>query len=260
MRIMCTASRIRTVAAAVACASLIGAAGAQAAETVTIKASFSPDRLNTPTNVHGSGSFTNTTGKVPNPLTHVAIYGPAGIKLDLTGVGICNQATLEKNGPQTGCPKSSIGGFGGGTGIFELAGSIIEEPFELSIFRGPNEGGKPTLLMYVMARSPVVVELVLKATVVTGPKPYGLGFAFDVPLIPTLPGATDASVKDAFITIGDTKAKYPKRVKGHRRLVHVKGIITPKKCPRSGWPAETLFSFSDGVTVTSKTAIACPRR
>jgi len=250
-------SRTRVlVAALLTGGSLLFAAGAQAEESVTIKASYNPDKLNSPTNVSGSGSFTNNTGKVPNPLTHVGIYGPAGMKLDLTGVAMCNQATLEKNGPQTGCPKQSIAGFGGGTGIFELAGSIIEEPFELSLFRGPEEGGKPSVLIYVMARSPVVVELVLKANVVTGSSPYGLGLAFDVPLIPTLPGATDASVKDASLTLGATKVTY---IKKHKK-VHVKGLITPKRCPKGGFPVETQFSFSDGVVSTAKSVIPCPKK
>lgn len=253
---MSTANTIRTIAALAGCASLLAVSSAQAAETVTIKASFKPDKLNSPTNVSGSGSFANTTARIPNPLTNVAIFGPAGVKLDLKGVGKCNQATLEKNGPGSGCPKTSRAGFGGGIGIFELAGTIIEEKFELSLFRGPDEGGKPTLLMYVMARSPVVVELVLKAHVVTGPKPYGLGFSFAVPPIPTLPGATNAAVKEAFLTIGATKVTY--KVKGRKK--HVRGIITPRKCPKGGFPVETQFSFSDGVTVTSKAAIRCPKR
>jgi hypothetical protein len=238
----------------------MGALGAHAAETVTIKANFNPDRLNSPAVATGNASLTNPTGKVPNPLTHVAIYGPSGIKLDLRGVAKCNQATLEKKGPQTGCPRDSIMGFGGGAGVFELAGSIIEEPVGLSLFRGPDERGKPSLLIYVLARSPAVVELVLKANVVTGPKPYGLGIAFDVPLIPTLPGATDASVRDAFITIGEAKILPLLRVKERKRVARGPGIVTPKRCRKGGWPLETQFSFSDGVTVSSKTTIACPRR
>lgn len=250
-------SRTRVlVAALVSCVPLVFVASASAAEEVTIKASFNPDKLNTPTNVSGSGSFTNTTGKVPNPLEHVAIYGPAGMKLNLAGVGKCVQATLEKEGPSTGCPKTSKAGFGGGMGIFELAGTVIEEKFELSLFRGPDEGGKPTILIYVMARSPVVVELVLKASIVTGPSPYGLGLAFDVPAIPTLPGATNASVKEAFLTLGATKVVY--KVKGKKK--HVKGIITPKKCPSGGWPIETVFKFSDGVEDSSKAKITCPKK
>jgi hypothetical protein len=58
------------------------------------------------------------------------------------------------------------------------------------------------------------------------------------------------------VTIGATKVVY--RVKGKK--VHVKGIITPKKCPKGGWPAKSEFLFQDGTLAVSKTTIACPKK
>ena len=92
------------------------------------------------------------------------------------------------------------------------------------------------------------------------PKPYGLGFSFTVPLIPKLPGASDASAEEIFVTLGAPNAAYYEKVHGKRKLVHVKGIIVPKKCPRGGFPYKTEIGFADGTTNTVTGAIPCPRR
>jgi len=42
-------------------------------------------------------------------------------------------------------------------------------------------------------------------------------------------------------------------------LLHVKGIILPKRCPRGGWPVASTFSFEDGSTVMAKRSIPCPK-
>lgn len=245
------------IAAMAACALLIAAAVAWAAETVTINARFSPDKLGAPTNVSGNATFQSTSSPVPSPITKVTLMGPAGMGLDVTGTGTCTEATLTDRGPEA-CPKDSIAGAGGGRGAIELAGTIIREPFTVNLFRGPNEGGHVTVLLYVNAVSPVSVQLVFKAVVVKEPKPYGLGFSFVVPEIKTLPGASNASVESAFLTIGASKVVYYKSVKGHRRALHVKGVIVPKRCPKGGFPVEAQFSFEDGTTNTAKTTIHCP--
>src|SRR5207244_8510795 len=104
----------RTIAAFVCGACLLGASSAQAEEQVTItRAGFSPSRLGSPTNAFGSATITSTTGPVPSPITHVNVYGPAGVTLDLRGTGVCSQEKLENIGPKA-CPANSRAGFGGG--------------------------------------------------------------------------------------------------------------------------------------------------
>jgi hypothetical protein len=251
-------SRIRILTVAVlACALLSTTATAQAEETVSITAAFSPDRLGAPTNVFGTATITSTTGPVPSPVTNISIFGPAGLGLDVQGVGICNPAALENSGP-AGCPASSRAGFGKGIGLFELAKEVIKEGFTTDLFRGPNEGGHVTVLLYLNAVTPVSVQLVFKAPVVPEPKPYGLGFSFTIPPIQTLPGASDASLGSAQLTIGAPNAAYYEKVHGKRKLVHVKGLIVPKRCPKGGFPVQTSFSFEDGSTVVSKSTIRCP--
>lgn len=249
------------IATLLSCALLltITAAAVRAEETVSIKASFTPDALGVPTNVFGSATIGSTNTPVPSPIIKVVVLGPAGLGLNLEGTGTCSPATLENIGPSA-CPADSRAGFGGGVGAFELAKEVIHENFTLDFFLGSNHPGHVVLLIYLNAITPVSVQLVFKAPVVQEPKPYGLGFSVEVPLIQTLPGASDASAVSTFITLGAKNVAYFKKIHGKRKLFHVKGILVPKKCPKGGWPVASQFSFQDGSTVMSKSTIPCPRR
>ncbi|MGH2853430.1 MAG: hypothetical protein ACRDLF_04470 [Solirubrobacteraceae bacterium] len=251
-------SKVRVlVAVGVLCGCLVAAAAAWAAETLTVTAGFSPDKLGAPTNVHGTATIGSTTGGLPSPPMETTVMGPPGLTVDVKGVGVCTAATLTADGPE-GCPKDSKAGFGGGMGAYELAHEVREEPFTLNFFRGPDEDGHLVLLAYLDAISPVSLQLVLSAQVVQEPKPYGLGFTFKVPPIESVPGATNATAKNIYITLGAPNAAYFEKVHGKRKLVHVKGIIVPKKCPHGGFPYETRFSFEDGTTNTVTGTIPCP--
>jgi hypothetical protein len=248
------------IAAFVCCAFLFAAAAARAEETVQItNAGFKPDRLGVPTNAFGSATIGSTTGPVPSPITHVNVFGPAGLTLDLVGTATCTEATLLNFGPSA-CPKNSKAGFGGGEGIYELAKEIVKEHFTLDFFLGDNRPGHVTLLIYLNGSTPVSIQLVFTAIVIKEPKPYGLGFSLNVPIIKVLPEASDASATSSFLTLGAENVAYFKTVHGKRTLFHVKGIITPKTCPRGGWPVASQFTFEDGSTVMAKSAIPCPHR
>ncbi len=250
----------RIFATVVCSAFLLTASSAHAQETVRItEAGFSPDALGVPTNAFGSATIGSTTGPVPSPITHVTVLGPAGVTLDLEGTGICNKEKLEQVGPRA-CPADSRAGFGGGEGIYELGGELVKEKYTLDFFLGDNQPGHVTLLIFLVGSSPVSIELVFLATVIRGPRPYGLGFSLDVPLIKVLPEASDASATSAFLTLGAHNVAYYKKVHGKRKLMHVKGIILPKTCPRGGWPVASQFSFEDGSTVMAKRTIPCPRK
>ncbi len=254
--------RVRIIATAlVGCALLLGTAtAAQAEETVTVtKAGFSPDALGVPTNVFGAATIGSTNLPVPSPITHISVYGPAGLTLNTEGTGTCSAATLENSGPEA-CPADSKAGFGGGVGAYEIAHEVINESYTLDFFLGDNKPGHVVLLIYLDGASPVSIQLVFTAPVVQGPKPYGLGFSLNVPLIKVLPEASDASAVSAFFTAGAKNVAYYKKVHGKRKLFHVKGIITPKTCPLGYWPAKSEISFEDGSTVTNKIKVPCAKK
>jgi hypothetical protein len=247
------------VSALLACAvPLLAASPAWAEETVRItEAGFSPDVLGAPTNAFGSATIASTDLPVPSPITHVDVYGPAGLTLNLEGSATCTRERLEQIGPRA-CPANSRAGVGGGEGAYELGGEIIKERYTLEFFLADNRPGHVALLIFLDGSSPVSIEIVFGGTVIAGPPPYGLGFSVDVPLIKVLPEASDASATTAFLRLGAKDATYYKTIHGKRKLLHVKGIILPKHCPRGGWPVASRFSFEDGSTVLAKRTIPCP--
>ena len=248
------------IAALLCCAPLLAATAAQAEETVQITAAgFSPDKLGVPTNVFGSATIGSTDLPVPAPITHVTVYGPAGATLNLEGTGTCTAARLEETLEPTVCPTDSKAGFGGGEGAYEIAKEIIRSHFTLDFFLGDNRPGHVVLLIFLNVSTPVSYQTVFTAPVIQGPKPYGLGFSLNVPLIKVLPEASDASATSSYLTLGAKNVAYFKKIHGKRTLFHVKGLITPPSCPHGGWPVASQFSFQDGSTVMSKTTIPCPR-
>jgi hypothetical protein len=254
--------RVRAIATTVVgcvLALTLMAAAAQAEETVKItKAGFSPDALGVPTNVFGAATIGSTNLPVPSPITHINVMGPAGMTLDLTGTGTCTAAILENVGPP-GCPANSKAGFGGGEGAYEIAHEVINESFTVDFFLGNNKRGHEELLIYLDGATPVSIQLVFTAPIIKEPKPYGLGFSLNVPLIKVLPEASDASAISAFFTAGAKNVAYYKKVHGKRTLFHVKGIITPKSCPLGYWPGASEISFQDGSTVKSTAKLPCQK-
>ena len=252
--------RVRILAVALlACGCLLAVGVAWATETLTTHAAFSPDRLGSPTNLSVVGKFSVPVGGVPSPITKLTAYLPGGVTIDARGAGVCSAAVLEARGPSA-CPADSRAGFGGGIGEFELAREIIHEPFTIDLFFGPREGGRLTFLALVEAHSPAIVELVLTAREVAAPKPYGIGFVVEVPPIPTLPEASNASVESAFVTLGSTNVAYYKTVHGKRSLVHVRGVVIPKSCPRGGFAMKAKLNFADGTALTTDPTIPCPHK
>jgi len=253
-------SRAGILLAALLCCAFSSTAAAQAEETVHItEAGFSPDRLGVPTNAFGSAAIGSTNLPVPSPITHVNVLGPAGVTLNLEGTGVCNKAALENVGPSA-CPADSKAGFGGGEGAYEIAKEIVHENYTLDFFLGDNRPGHVMLLIYLDGSDPVSIQLVFTATVIQEPKPYGLGFSLNVPLIKVLPEASDASAISSFLTLGAKNVAYYRKVHGKRTLFHVKGIVSPKSCPHGGWPVASQFTFEDGSTVTATSKIPCPRK
>lgn len=239
------------------CACLLFAAFAWATNTLTVNETFTPDKLGAPTNLSITAQFSSSTGAPPSPITKLTLYAPAGLGIEARGAGTCTPQTLELHGPSS-CPANSRVGFGGGVGLIELPKQIVRERYTIDFFFAPKEHGHLALLAYASAVSPVLVELTVIAKEVPAPKPYGLGFSVEIPPISTLPGVTLASVESAFATFGSPKVAYYENVHGKRTLVHLKGMVVPKTCPRGGFPTEGTIDFADGSTLTVNPAIPCP--
>jgi hypothetical protein len=253
-------ARTRTLAVVLGCLSLfLVPAAARAEEVVTItKAGFSPNLRGFPTNAFGEATIKSTTGPVPSPITHVNVFGPAGVTLDLKGTTTCTEHALEERAAE-GCPATSRAGFGGGMGVYQLGKELVHEKYTIDLFLSNNKPGHVELLVFLSGHSPVIVEKVFPGVVVKDKPPYGLGFSIKVPLIKVLPEASNASAESAFISLGAHNVVYYRKVHGKRTRFHVRGIILPKRCPKAGWPVKSEFEFEDGEHKTATRTIACPK-
>jgi hypothetical protein len=255
-------SKTRTFLTALSTCAVLGAtATAQASENVALHASFTPNTLGAPTNLSATASFSSVLPGSQPPIVKVAAYGPAGMVVDTRGAGTCtaSPATLEATGPRA-CPADSRIGFGKASGLEELAGELIPGPFTFEFFLRPKQDGHIALMIYVNAVTPTAEQLVLVASEVRAPKPYGLGISFAVPIVPSLPGAPLGWVDHLLLTLGSAHASFRKTIHGKSRLVHVRGLVAPRSCPPGGFPIEGNFEFADGSTTTAKASIPCPRR
>jgi hypothetical protein len=237
--------------------SLVVAAFAWATDTLVVHESFTPDKLGVPTNLSLTANFLPGAEGPPSPIDKLTLYAPAGMAVDAHGAATCTATRLRERGP-SGCPPSSRVGFGGGVATFAFPKETIHESYTLDFFFAPMEHGRLALVAYASAAAPLAVELVVVAKQIPAPKPYGLGFSVEVPPISPLPEAPNASVESAFATFGATNAAYYETVHGKRTLVHLEGLLAPKKCPRGGFPTEGKIDFANGTTITVNPIIPCP--
>jgi hypothetical protein len=240
------------------CVCLIGATVTWASPMFTASSSFTPNKLGTPTNLATEATFASE-GAAPAPLSEVVTYAPAGMGVDLHGMGACEKVKLEEEGPR-GCPEGSRIGFGGGVGLVQVAKEPVKEPYTLDLFLGPKQSGRLLILIYVDAAAPVSLQLVLAAREIRAPRPYGFGFAVAIPPIYTLPGAADASLESTYLSLGGASIAYYRDARARRGLMHVRGLVVPKSCPRGGFPFKTVVSFESGATETDSYTSPCPRR
>lgn len=225
-------------------------------QAFTLTANLTPDVLGAPTNLSTRMTLTEGGG-VPKPVSGVVAYGPAGLRLNVQGIATCERTSLEVEGPR-GCPAESRVGFGGGVGLVDLGATTVKESYTLDFFLAPREQGHLRILVYVDALRPIPVELVLSAKEVPASSPYGFGLAVEVPPIATVPGGANVSVESSFVSLGASNVAYYRTVHDKRELVHIRGLIAPAKCPKAGFPFETIVTFEDGTTGTGKYLAPCP--
>jgi hypothetical protein len=232
-----------------------------ATETATLHASFSPNRLGTPTTITFSFHLATTEGSAPPPLTHMDLRMPAGMNYTTTtlGLALCKPAALLANGLR-GCPANSRLGYGS---------ARVEVPFgigggteipEIQAVAGPSSTGNLTVLFYAHGLYPVDAQLAFSGEVLPDSGRYGSQLSATIPLVASVPGGPDVSIVNVTTTIGPSHLTYYRH--SHGRLVpfHPRGVSVPEHCPRGGFPFAASFTFQDSSTTSALTTVPCPRR
>ena len=237
----------------------LGVSSAQAAETVTLHSSFTPDRLGASTTIGFGFTIASTTGGLPSPLTHLNLRMPKGMNYITTSLGTseCEPAVLVEKG-LSGCPPNSRIGYGS---------AFVEVPFgqgagreipEIDALMGPPHDGNSVVLFYANGLAPVYAQIVFQGELLSGGGGFGESLDAGIPLIPSVTNGPPVSIINVNSTIGPNHLTYYKRVHGKLVSYHPQGVDVPETCPPGGFPFSGEFGFLDGSTVVANSTVPCP--
>ncbi len=222
-----------------------------AAQTATISAAFTPERLGAPTGI-SLGFRVRAPGGVPSPLTGVEFRYPPQIELTRSGLGVatCAAQALEAHGPAA-CPADSLMGRGSALARFRIGPEVFAESASIGVVAGPPQNGYVRLLAAATGLSPVAARIVMSMLLLPGRLQFG------VPLVPSLPEGEDVAVVQARVTLGDHLVYY-EHAHGRTIAYRPRGIELPRRCPRGGFRFAATLSFLDGTQTRARTVVPCP--
>jgi hypothetical protein len=234
---------------------LVFTTAASAAQSVSLRASFSPYRLGGRTTIGFDFEIAAPPGQIPSAVTDIDVHYPRNVGIVLSGLGVaaCTPALLG----ETGCPTNSI--MGGGSALAELrfGEQIVSEHARLTIARAPNEEGHIALLFYAVGPSPVDTQILSPAQLVPAAPPFGGRLNIELPLVPSVPGAPDVAITQMQATIGPQGVTYYEKLAGEALGYTPRGILLPDSCPRGGFPFAAEFTVLDGSHPTARATIPC---
>jgi hypothetical protein len=239
--------------------SLAPASALALSEDATLDASFSPDRLGTPTTITFGFHLATSEGTAPPPLTSLDLKMPAGLNYTTTtlGLAICQPATLLERG-LAGCPPNSRLGFGSADVEVPFGAGAGTEIPEVQAVAGPSPNGNLTVLFYANGLYPVSAQLTFAGEVLPAGGRFGSQLAVDVPLVTSVPGGPDVSIVSVTTTIGPSHLTYYKHVHGRLVPFAPQGVSVPERCPPGGFPFAAEFRFQEGASTNASTIVPCP--
>jgi hypothetical protein len=241
----------------IACGCLPVTAGA--AETATLHASFSPDRLGAGTTIGFGFQIVGADGGVPAPLTSLSLRLPAGIDYVSTtlGLAVCRPASLLARGLAGCSPNSRLGS----------GSAVVETPFgqgsghetsEVHLLMGPPHDNNLVVLFYTNGLKPISSQIVFQGELASGSETLGGSLDAAVPLIPSLPGSPPVSILSVQSTIGPSHLTYYTHSHGKTVAFRPQGVAVPLHCPQGGFPFSASFGFSDATSTVATSTVPCP--
>jgi hypothetical protein len=250
--------RARALAATLALL-LLPPATANAEEQVKLSAAFTPERLGASTTISFAIKI-SAGGQIPPPLTAINLDYPKDLGFATSGVGLatCHPAQLRAYGP-VGCPTNSLMGRGQAFAEFAIGSEPFIEQAKVTLLAGPPQENHLDILVYAEARAPVDAEVLISALLIPEQPPYGGSLQFNVPLVPTVPGAADVSITSLQTTLGPNGITYYETTHRKRIPYHPQGIQLPTSCPHGGFPFNAELTFQNSTRTRAHTTVHCPR-
>jgi hypothetical protein len=243
------------MASLLACACL--PATAHAAQSARLHVVFTPERLGQATTVEFGIQIEAPAGRVPPPLTALAVHYPGNLGVAVSGLGVatCSQTRLEALGPE-GCPADSRMGQGSALAEIPIGPETLRESAAVTIMRAPASDGRLALLFYAEAETPVSEQIIFPGQLF--PTPGHGSLRIDLPLVSGLPGWPNVAVVGLHATLGPRGLTYYEHVRGKLISYHPNGILLPDHCPRGGFPFAASLTFEDGSHANTHTTVPCP--
>jgi hypothetical protein len=238
---------------------MVAATAAQAAETVSLHTSFTPNRLGASTTIGFGFTVGSTTGGLPSPLTRLNLRMPQNMNYITSTLGTseCQPALLVEKG-LSGCPANSRLGYGNAFVEVPFGQSSGREIPNIEALMGPPHDGNTVVLFYANGLAPVYAQIVFQGELVPGGAGFGENLDAPIPLIPSVTNGPPVSIINVNSTIGPNHLTYYKRVHGKLVGYRPEGVDVPESCPRGGFPFTGEFGFLDGSTVIAKSTVPCP--
>lgn len=229
------------------------ASPAQAAQSVKLRVSLNPMRAGASTTISFGFRIGAAEGALPAALTQLEVRLPPGMGIDTSGLASCARGSLA-HGPQ-GCPANARVG-GGSVKVEVPLGNVVRlEQAALSVFNGPPQDGRTTLVFYAAGHVPIATQLVFVGVV--DPSPRGLLIDAPIQLIPTLPDTPDAAIVEMSASLGTLGRSYYRTGASGRVRFTPKGATLPAHCPAAGLPFSAEFHFNDGSAAAAASTAAC---
>jgi hypothetical protein len=248
----------RWILGALTAASLLcTSASANAAQSVSFGAAFSPYRLGGRTTVLLDFAIHVPGGQTPAALTELEVRYPQDLGFALSGLGIavCPSSQVEASG----CPANSIMGRGSAIAELRIGPQLVSESASILIARAPDHEGHVALLLYAVGPTPVNTQVLSPAELLPTPPPFGGRLNMRLPVVASVPGAPPVAIASVDVTLGPRGLTYFEQVGGSSLAYTPRGILLPTKCPRGGFHFAVRFSFLDGSSQQAEHVVQCPR-
>jgi len=259
-------TRLLAVGCAAACLpGLAAPVAAHAATSPAIRASVR-GRPGGDGTVNFTLTNTNPLGGLPAPMLGPLVVDlPRGLRIATSGFPMCTYATLAA-GP-AGCPAGSRVGTGSAEIAADLAGAPFSERATMAVY---VTGLDPLrLLFWTHGTSPVEETIIASAALSSARGSFGNALTVDVPAIPTVPGASNASIVSLSTTFSASRrvrvtTRVRTRVHGRRitrvtrRTKTIDAITLPRTCTSRTMPWAATVAYADGTQATARTTSACP--
>jgi hypothetical protein len=188
----------------------------------------------------------SSDGTRASPWRNVHVFFPAGATANASSFPTCDPAKLEASGPSV-CPAKSI--IGKGSAVVEATPIIDVLNVPITVVNGPKTGGNPQIFFYAFATEPIQVSYVIKGVLKKNKGKWS--YDLDVPIqrLQPVSGVQDVVIMDFKVNVG---AKIKKNGKT------IPYIVSPRKCPKTGFPFAADWTYEDGGTLHKDWTIACP--